>query len=83
MEIYAPIEDTMFHRENASGKSEYRRGIPFNPKKCWGKNVRFTPKNIVKNCILSHLVLMFILNISGNQWIVPDMIAKTAPIEST
>lgn len=44
-----PVEDTMFHVENASGKSEYRRGIPSRPRKCCGKNVRFTPINIAQN----------------------------------
>lgn len=41
-----PKEDTIFQCEKALGKSEYRRGIPFKPKKCWGKKVRFTPINI-------------------------------------
>jgi hypothetical protein len=43
----APNDDTTFHFIRASGKSEYRRGIPLNPKKCCGKNVKFTPRNIM------------------------------------
>lgn len=53
-EIILPIEEIVFHAVYASGQSEYRRGIPFKPKKCWGKKVRLTPKNIVKNWIFSH-----------------------------
>lgn len=49
IEIYDPMEDIMFHNENESGKSEYRRGIPFSPRKCWGKKVRFTPINMEEN----------------------------------
>jgi len=48
-EIVDPTDDMMFHGVYASGKSEYRRGIPLSPKKCCGKNVRFTPTNITEN----------------------------------
>jgi len=44
-----PTLATTFQHKNVSGKSEYRRGIPARPKKCIGKKVRFTPRNIVKN----------------------------------
>jgi hypothetical protein len=47
IEIIAPKEETKFQNKKASGKSEYRRGIPLRPKKCCGKKVRFTPKNII------------------------------------
>lgn len=57
--------------------------MPFNPKKCCGKNVMFTPINIVKNWTFSHLGFIVMLNISGNQWVHPAMMANTAPIEST
>lgn len=49
IETYDPIDETIFHEVNASGYSEYRRGMPFSPKKCCGKNVMFTPTNIMKN----------------------------------
>ena len=52
VEIWAPKLDIKFHGENASGQSEYRRGRPFSPIKCWGKKVMFTPKSIKKNCVL-------------------------------
>jgi len=57
--------------------------MPLSPKKCWGKNVIFTPKNIVKNCVLSHEGLSDIPVNRGNQWINPPMIANTAPIDKT
>lgn len=49
IEIVDPIDEMVFHRVKASGKSEYRRGMPDNPKKCCGKNVILTPKNIIQN----------------------------------
>jgi hypothetical protein len=49
IDIIDPIDEIMFHVLKALGKSEYRRGIPFNPRKCCGKNVMFTPMNIVEN----------------------------------
>ena len=73
----------MFHKENESGKSEYRRGIPFKPKKCWGKKVILTPKNININCVFNSFIFIEFENIKGNQWTIPDMIAKTAPIDNT
>lgn len=51
-EMVEPIDEIVFHRVNASGKSEYRRGIPDSPKKCCGKNVMFTPRNITQNWVL-------------------------------
>lgn len=50
-EIVEPIEEIVFHRVKASGKSEYRRGMPESPKKCCGKNVMLTPKNITQNWV--------------------------------
>lgn len=35
------------------------------------------------NWIFNSLVFIFILKIKGNQWIIPDIMAKTAPIERT
>lgn len=49
IEMVDPIEDSVFHMVKASGKSEYRRGMPDRPKKCCGKNVMFTPVNITQN----------------------------------
>jgi len=46
-EIVAPAEETRFQVVNESGKSEYRRGIPARPRKCWGKKVKFTPTNMI------------------------------------
>ena len=48
-EIRDPKEEITFQVVKESGQSEYRRGIPFNPKKCCGKKVMFTPTNIEKN----------------------------------
>ena len=48
-EIIDPIDEIIFHVVQASGQSEYRRGIPANPRKCFGKNVKFTPANITAN----------------------------------
>ena len=42
---------TKFHKEKLSGKSEYLLGIPDNPKKCWGKNVKLTPIKVIQKCI--------------------------------
>lgn len=49
IEIVEPIDEIVFHKVKASGKSEYRRGMPDSPKKCCGKNVILTPKNIIQN----------------------------------
>lgn len=51
IEIVDPIEDSVFHSAKASGKSEYRRGMPDSPKKCCGKKVIFTPVNITQNWV--------------------------------
>lgn len=50
-EMVEPIDEIVFHKVKASGKSEYRRGIPESPKKCCGKNVILTPKNITQNWV--------------------------------
>lgn len=49
IDAFEPIEDRLFHEEKASGKSEYRRGIPLSPRKCCGKNVRLTLINMAIN----------------------------------
>ena len=83
VEIRDPKEEIIFHSVYGSGKSEYRRGIPLRPKKCWGKKVIFTPKNMEKNWIFNHLGLRGVLNNKGNQWVSPPRIANTAPIDKT
>lgn len=57
--------------------------MPLNPKKCWGKNVRFTPINIVKNCALVHWGFRVNPENRGNQCVNAAKIAKTAPILRT
>jgi len=57
--------------------------MPFNPKKCCGKNVIFTPVNITKKCIFSHLGLSVIPVNKGNQCAIPAKIPNTAPIDNT
>jgi riboflavin biosynthesis pyrimidine reductase len=53
------------------------------PTKCWGKNVKFTPKNIVKNCVMNKILLYINPNINGNQRATPVKMPKTAPIDNT
>lgn len=81
--IKDPKEENKFHNENPSGKSEYRRGNPFKPRKCWGKKVIFTPTNINKKWTFNHLGEKLIENIKGAQNKIPLKIANTAPIERT
>ncbi len=35
-----------------------RRGMPFSPRKCMGKNVRFMPMNVTQNWMLPSFSLM-------------------------
>lgn len=66
-----------------SGKSEYRRGIPASPSICCGKNVMFTPVNIIQNWAFAiRWLIVNPVNI-GNQYTSPPMIANTAPIDRT
>lgn len=78
-----PSEEIMFHFVKKSGKSEYRRGIPANPRKCWGKKVRLTPMNIEKKWIFNKIELKDHPKNIGNQWVIPARMAKTAPIDKT
>ena len=57
--------------------------MPARPRKCWGKNVRFTPVNITPKCAFAHVGWRVYPVKSGNQWVNPAMMAKTAPIDST
>ena len=63
-EIVDPTDEMMFHAVQASGQSEYRRGIPANPRKCCGKNVMSTPANITANWAFSHFG--FIVSAANN-----------------
>lgn len=83
IEMVDPIDEMVFHRVKASGKSEYRRGIPDSPRKCCGKNVIFTPANITQNWVFVIVWLSVYPVNRGNQWVSPPMMANTAPIEST
>ena len=65
--ITEPTEEIMFHFEKKSGLSEYRRGIPLNPKKCCGKKVIFTPMKVIKNCLFVKTELKFRPKNNGNQ----------------
>lgn len=82
-EMVEPIDEIVFHRVKASGKSEYRRGIPESPRKCCGKNVMFTPTNITQNWVFVRVWLSEYPVNSGNQCVTPPMIANTAPIDRT
>ncbi len=45
-----PTEETAFKNVKVSGKSGILLGIPLNPRKCIGKNVKFTPINNTIKC---------------------------------
>jgi hypothetical protein len=83
IEMIAPKDETKFHNKKASGKSEYRRGIPLKPRKCCGKKVKFTPINIMKKWAVNHEGFREKPNIIGNQKVNPAKIANTAPIDNT
>lgn len=82
-EMVDPIDETVFHSVKASGKSEYRRGMPDSPRKCCGKNVMLTPINITQNWVFVMVWFSEYPVNSGNQWVRPPMIANTAPIDRT
>lgn len=82
-EIKEPKDLRILKLKKQSGYSEYRRGKPFNPKKCWGKKVKFTPMNIIKNWLFNNFSFKTNPNIKGNQKIEAEIIAKTAPIDKT
>ena len=48
-EIVDPVDEMIFHVVQATGQSEYRRGVPAMPRKCCGKNDRLTTTNITAN----------------------------------
>ena len=55
--------------------------MPARPRKCWGKNVRFTPVNIIPKWVLDHVGWRVYPVNSGNRWVNPARMANTAPIE--
>jgi len=57
--------------------------MPLSPKKCCGKNVKLTPRNITQNCLFNRVGFKGMLKAKGNQWVTPAIIAKTAPIDRT
>lgn len=61
----------------------YRRGIPFNPKKCCGKKVKFVEVIILIKLIIIQLLLKLKLVNSGNQKINLEIIEKITPIDNT
>lgn len=61
----------------------YRRGIPFKPKKCCGKNVKFVEIIVFKKITINQLLFRFELLIKGNQKIILEIIEKITPIDKT
>lgn len=57
--------------------------MPLKPRKCCGKNVKFTPMNITKNCALVQRWFRVRPVNSGNQCVNAAKIANTAPILNT
>jgi hypothetical protein len=73
----------MLKYQYKSIESKYLRGNPCNPKKCIGKNIKFTPiKNNTKKIIIK-FSLILILNKSSHHKFIPVKIPKTAPILKT
>jgi len=57
--------------------------MPASPKKCWGKKVKFTPKNIILNWIFKYVSFIFNPVNNGYQKINPLIMVKTAPMDKT
>lgn len=57
--------------------------MPASPRKCWGKNVNFTPINIRAKCIFLNSGCRPTPENRGNQWVNPANMANTAPIDRT
>jgi len=79
----APIDEIEFHNINWSENIIYRRGIPFNPKKCWGKNVILIDTNKLIKLIFNILFFSMLFVIIGYQKIILDKIENTTPIDNT
>jgi len=79
----APVDDREFQNIIWSENIKYRRGIPFRPKKCWGKKVRLIEINRLIKLIFNILFFnMLFVNI-GNQKIILEKIENTTPIDNT
>lgn len=81
--INEPIDEIEFQKIKLSENIIYRRGIPFSPNICCGKNVILIDTKILIKLIFKKFLLIDELNISGNQKIKLEIIEKTTPIEST
>jgi len=79
----APTDDSEFHKIKLSEYIIYRRGIPFKPIKCWGKNVRLIDMNRLIKLIFNMFLFIIIFNIIGIQKIILDKIENTTPIDRT
>lgn len=79
----APADDKEFHIIKLSLNIIYRRGIPFKPIKCWGKNVILIDKNKLIKLIFNMFLLIITFIIIGIQKIILDKIEKTTPIDNT
>lgn len=56
-EMSKPVDEIVFHAVYASEYSEYCHGIPDKPRKCCGKKVKFTPRNIFTKWSFAHAEL--------------------------
>lgn len=57
--------------------------MPANPRKCCGKNVKFTPRNMVINWDFNQYRFFTNPVIIGNQYVTPAKMANTAPMDRT
>lgn len=78
-----PIDEVKFQKVKQSVEVIYRRGIPFNPKKCWGKNVKLIDMKMLRELVISQLLLRLKFVSNGQQKINLDIIENTTPIDST
>lgn len=81
--INDPIDDNVFQKINRSENIIYRRGIPFNPRKCWGKKVRLIDRKRFKKLIFKKFLFIVKLNNIGNQKMNLDKIEKITPMDNT
>jgi len=57
--------------------------MPWSPRKCCGKKVRFTPTNIIKNCAWAPRSPRVVPVMAEYQNVTPAKIANTAPMDKT
>lgn len=72
-------DDDVFHFIMFSSCLGYRRGIPFIPMRCWGKNVVLVLENISMNWIFIHVLFIDKLVVSGIQKDIMDIMENTTP----